>query len=107
MTQKATKVVIITERVIMKGVTDIIDEAGARGYTVLSAGGKGSRNVRSSGGPSVSETFTNVQIEAIAAHRDMAEQIADKVAEKYFSNYSGIAYLEEVEVLRPQKFERT
>ena len=34
----------------------------------------------------------------------MAETIVDQVTEKYFDNYSGITYLENVEILRPKKF---
>lgn len=104
MTHKATKIVIITEKLIVEGVTTIIEEAGASGYTMVQAAGKGSRGVRSSGRPAVVDAFANVKIEVITATRAMAEQIADKVAARYFENYSGITYLEEVEILRPHKF---
>jgi len=40
----------------------------------------------------------------ITASREMADEIADKVAAQYFNNYSGITYLEEVEILRVHKF---
>jgi hypothetical protein len=49
MTQKATKLVIITEKVLLSKITKIIQAAGATGYTVMAAGGVGSRNTRSSG----------------------------------------------------------
>lgn len=104
MTYKATKIVIITEKLILEGVTQIIEDAGASGYTVVAAGGKGSRGIRSSGRPAVVEAFANVKIEVITASREMAEGIADVVAGRYFENFSGITYLEEVEILRPHKF---
>jgi nitrogen regulatory protein PII len=104
MTQPATKVVIVTEEVILKGIIKIIEEIGVRGYTVLSARGKGSHNVRSGGQPSVTAAFTNVKIEAIVSDRARAEQIADAIAAKYFDNYAGIAYLSQIEVLRGEKF---
>lgn len=104
MTYKATKIVIITEKIIFDGVTRIIEEAGASGYTAVAAGGKGSRGVRSSGRPAVVDAFSNIKIEVITSSREMADRIADEVAVAYFENYSGITYLEEVEVLRPQKF---
>lgn len=104
MTHKATKVVIITEKIILDGVTQIIEDAGASGYTVVAAGGKGSRGVRSSDRPAVVDAFSNMKVEVITASREMADRIADEVAARYFENYSGITYLEEVEVLRPQKF---
>ena len=104
MTQPATKVVIVTEEVILKGVIKIIEDIGVRGYTVLSARGKGSHNVRSGGQPSVTAAFTNVKIEAIVSDRAKAEQIADTIASKYFANYAGIVYLSQIEVLRGEKF---
>ena len=104
MTHKATKVVIITEKLILEGVARIIEEAGASGYTVVAAGGKGSRGIRSTARASVVDAFANVKIDVIAVDRAMAERIADEVAARYFENYSGITYLEEVEILRPHKF---
>jgi len=34
----------------------------------------------------------------------VADAIAEQVASTYFRNYSGIVYLEEVEILRREKF---
>ncbi len=99
MTQTAAKLVIITEKVLLKDITKIIDAAGATGYTVMAAGGKGSRNTRSSGQPAISDTFSNIKFEVITASGDVAREIADKVAKRYFDNYSGIAYIDEIEVL--------
>lgn len=101
---KATKVVIITEKIILERVAKVIEAAGARGYTVTPAGGKGSRGVRSTSRASVVDEFSNVKIEVIIGSKDAANRIADEVAEKFFGNYSGITYLEEVEILRPHKF---
>lgn len=104
MTQKASKLVIVTEKLLLKPITQIIDEAGASGYTVMPAGGKGSRNVRSSGQPTVSDVFANIKIEVLTASREMALKIADDVAMKFFDDYSGIAYLCDAEVLHAHKF---
>ncbi|MCW6037327.1 hypothetical protein K4A83_13750 [Spirulina subsalsa FACHB-351] len=105
MTQQASKLVIVTEKLLLKKIVKIIDEAGATGYTVLEAGGKGSRNVRSSGQPTVSDTTSNIKIEVLTADRDMAVKISDQVAAQFFDNYSGITYLCDVmEVLHAHKF---
>ncbi|MBP0029014.1 P-II family nitrogen regulator [Roseofilum sp. Guam] len=106
MTQKAAKLVIVTEKLLLKKIAKIIDEAGATGYTVVEAGGKGSRGVRSPGTPSsVSDEFTNIKFEVLTPNRDMAVKISDQVAAKYFDDYSGIAYLCDVmEVLHAHKF---
>lgn len=103
MTHRAEKIVIITEKVIAEDVADLIMESGATGYTICNAGGRGSRGIRS-GGRAVMDLFSNVKIEVIISSKEKAEEIADKVADTYFENYSGIVYLEGVEILRPQKF---
>ena len=104
MTHKAKKVVIITEKVIVDRVLKIVEDAGATGYTVSAVGGKGSRNVRSEDRPKIVDALSNVQIEAIVGADDVANRIAEEVADTFFTNYSGITYLEEVEILRPHKF---
>lgn len=103
----AEKVVIITEKIISEGVCKIIDSCGATGYTIFAAGGKGSRNKRSTTErASVVDDFANVQIEIIVNNYEMAEAIMDKVRTKYFQNYSGITYLEDIKILRPEKFQK-
>lgn len=104
MTHKAKKVVIITEKYITEKVAKLITECGATGYTVSSAGGKGSRGKRSEGRGGVSEAYANVKFEIIVTDEALAKKIGDKVAETYFQNYSGITYVENVEIIRPQKF---
>ena len=102
---KAKKIVIITEKMISRGVRNIIEECGATGYTIVTAGGKGSRNVRStSDRASVIDDFANVKLEVIVNDQNMAQKIVDAVADKYFENYPGITYVEDVEILRPDKF---
>lgn len=105
MTHMATKIVIITEKLILEKVKRVIEAAGATGYTIVAAGGKGSRGVRASGrAAAVVDAFTNVKVEVIMANREAAVKIADEVAARFFEDYSGITYLENVEILRPDKF---
>lgn len=105
MTQQASKLVIVTEKLLLKQIAKIIDKAGASGYTVVDAGGKGSRNVRSSGQPTVSDTYSNIKFEILTPNREMAVKISDEVAAQFFDDYSGIAYLCDVmEVLHAHKF---
>jgi nitrogen regulatory protein PII len=106
MTHKAKKVVIIAEKLILERILKIVEAAGATGYTVTAAGGKGSRNVRSEDRPRVVDAFSNVKIEVILGDAPAAERIAEEVANTYFGNYSGITYLQDVEILRPHKFTR-
>ena len=104
MTQQANKLVIVTEKVLLKKIATIIDAAGASGYTVVEAGGKGSRNVRSPGQPTVSDTQSNIKFEVLTRNRDIALKISDEVAARFFDDYSGIAYLCDAEVLHAHKF---
>ena len=70
---------------------------------MTAAGGQGSRNIRSSGQPTVAESFANVKIEVITAREELAREIADTIAKKYFNNFSGIAYLDAIEVLHAHR----
>ncbi len=104
MTKQANKLVIVTEKLLLKKIAKIVDEAGATGYTVVDAGGKGSRNVRSSGKPTVGDDFSNIKFEVLTPNRDMALKISDEVAAQFFDDYSGIAYLCDAEILHAHKF---
>ncbi len=104
MAKPASQLIIVTEKLLLKKIAEIIDKAGATGYTVVPAGGRGSRDVRSSGQPAVSETYTDIKIEVLTDNRDMAMEIADKVAAQFFDDYAGIAYLCDAEVLSAHKF---
>ena len=104
MAKPAKKLVIITEKLLLKKIGEIIDEAGATGYTVLETGGKGSRNMRSSGQPSVSDTTANIKFEVLTENHDMALKISDRVATQFFNDYAGIAYICDAEVLYAHSF---
>lgn len=106
MTHRAKKIVFITERLILDGVLKIVEREGATGYTVSAAGGKGSRQIRAENRAHVVEAFSNVQVDVIVPTAELAERIAEAVAAAYFENYSGITYIQDVEVLRPHKFGR-
>jgi nitrogen regulatory protein PII len=99
MSQHATKLVIITEKLLLKHVVRIIEGAGASGYTVIAATGKGSRNSDTSEHPSVSDTLEKIKIEVITLDESIARTIADKVAATYFDNFSGIIFIDKIEVL--------
>lgn len=104
MTKQASMLVIVTEKLLLKKIAKIIDQAGATGYTVMETGGKGSRNVRSSGQPTVGDTYSNIKFEVLTANRDIALKISDEVAAQFFEDYSGIAYLCDAEVLHAHQF---
>ena len=101
----AIKVVIVTEKMIVKGVCDLIERSGATGYTIMAAGGKGSHGVRTiSDRAAVIDDFSDVRIEVIMHDKEKAEAMMSNIAAAYFKDYAGITYLDVVEVLRPKKF---
>ena len=104
MAKPAKKLVIITEKLLLKQVAKIIDASGANGYTVVETGGKGSRNMRSSGQPSVSDTTSNIKFEVLTDTYDMAVAISDQVAAQFFTDYAGIIYICDAEVLYAHSF---
>lgn len=104
MTFPATKVSIVVEKLIQDGVTRIIMEAGARGFTIIDGAGLGEHGLHSSERPAIVGAFAIVKIEVVVSDNAVAEKIADAVAQQYFDHHPGIVYLETVQVLRPTKF---
>lgn len=101
----AKKVVIITEKLIAEEVSALIDASGAAGYTVTAAGGKGSREMRPTADvASVVQDFANIRFEVIVPDYAQAQSLIENVVDRYLKNYSGIAFVEHVEVVRPEKF---
>ena len=103
-THKATRISIVAEKLIEDGITRILEDAGATGYSVFEGGGKGSHGPHPLHRPAIVNDFAIIKIEAILGSRTAAEAIAEAVTERYFGKYSGIIYLDEVEILRPEKF---
>jgi len=104
MSQQVWKLVIVAEEILTKKLIKLIKTAGATGYTVNAAGGEGSRNVRSTGEPSVSHTLANVKIEVLTGTRELADTITREIEAKYYADYSIITYINQVEALRDHKF---
>lgn len=91
-------ITIVAERILKDRVVDDVLSAGARGYTITDAYGKGSRGVRASEweGP-------DVKIEAVVS-QEVADRIMEHVAATYFKHYAVIAYTETIEVVRGDKY---
>jgi len=104
--EKAKKIVIITEKIITDDVTKFIENLGASGYTLKIAGGKGSRGVRTNARYAINDANANVCIETIIVDEQLAVNIAEQVAEQFLGNYSGVVYLEDVSIIRPEKFQK-
>lgn len=105
MFHKATKIVLVVEQLMRDKVCAVVEAEGAKGYTVIDCSGKGAHGMHPGGArPSVIQGFSLSRIEVIVKDRAAAERIAETVADKYLKQQSGIVYIDDVEVLRPNKF---
>ncbi len=91
-------VTIITERIFRDDIVEEIKSLGATGYTLSDTTGAGSRGVRASDWEG-----KNVKIEVLV-NQEVSEKIINTVAEKYFEDYSVIAYVHPVQVVRGEKY---
>lgn len=89
---------IVAERILKDRILGDVLHAGARGYTISDAYGKGSRGVRASEweGP-------DVKIEAVVSD-EVADRLMEHIAKTYFKHYAVIAYLHDVAVVRGDKY---
>ncbi|WP_425358413.1 P-II family nitrogen regulator [Thermodesulfatator indicus] len=72
-------------------------------YTVDRVCGKGERGIRFGLEDDFADFLTNVRI-TILVKEELALKVAVEIEKRFFSNYAGIVYLQDAEVLRPQKF---
>jgi len=99
MSKQAIRLVIVTEKLLFNHLVRIIDASGASGYTITVADGRGSRGESSSKRPTISDNYEKIKVEVITTDEDVARAIADEVSEKYFDNFSGLIFIDRVEVL--------
>jgi nitrogen regulatory protein PII len=92
------RITIIGDTTVQYRIVKEVEEMGATGYTVYPVHGKGQRGVRPRHGEP-----PNAKIEVIASP-EVAHRILEHIAQHYFENYAIIAYLDDVEVLRGEKF---
>lgn len=104
MVHPATRVTIIAEQILEARITQIIEKAGASGYTVLDGSGKGQHGTHLSKGPKIVGAFAILKIEFVVLERAKALAVAEEIEKTCFNNYSGIIYLTPVEVLRKERF---
>lgn len=104
MRHKATSISIMTEKVFEEDILEVLEQEGAKGYTVFEGGGNGSFHLHQSQHLSLVDEFRIVKVEVIVLQPEMADRIATRLMEEYFTDQPGIVSLTEVEVFRAQKF---
>lgn len=97
-TVRLKRITIIGDENVRYRIVKEINEMGATGYTEFLVHGQGARGIR----PRHAEP-ANAKIEVIATP-ELAERIFQHIADNYFENYAMIAFLDDVEVLRGEKF---
>jgi nitrogen regulatory protein PII len=98
-TEKRTVLTVITESAIEKNLLRDLKQMGVRGYTIVDARGQGRRGVRTA---AMGES-ANIRIEVICT-RAMAETVLEDFLARYYDNFAMVAYLQDVEIIRPDKF---
>lgn len=98
-TEKRTLLTVITEAAIEQALLRDLERLGVRGYTVSDARGRGSRGVRDAAW----EEAANIRIEVICS-RVQADAVLGHLQARYYADYAMVAFLQEVEILRPDKF---
>ena len=92
------KVTIVAEALLEDRLLREIRALGARGYTLTEARGEGSRGVRAS-----EWEGRNVRIETLVGG-EVALRLLEHVAANYFEYHAVVAWAEDVEVLRGDKY---
>jgi nitrogen regulatory protein PII len=97
-TVRLRKVTIVAEALLEERLLRAIRERGARGFTLAEVRGEGSRGVRASDWEG-----KNVRIETLVP-AEAADRILAHVAEAYFPHFAVVAWVEDVEVVRGDKY---
>lgn len=99
LTEKRTLLTLITEAAIEKNLLRDLKQLGVAGYTVLDARGQGRRGVRAAAWGEAA----NIRIEVICT-RGLAETVLQDFQARYYDNYAMVAFLQDIEIIRPDKF---
>lgn len=91
-------VTIVAEAVLEHRLVEEIKRLGTKGYTLVDARGEGSRGLRT-----MDWEGKNIRLEAIVSE-EVALRILSRLQEAYFPHYAVVAFVENVEVLRGDKY---
>ncbi|GAB2910295.1 P-II family nitrogen regulator [Rheinheimera gaetbuli] len=104
MKHSAYQVNILAEKILEEDIIAMLDEEGAKGYTVLEAGGNSALHLHPAQHASLMDALHIMKIEVIVREPAKAEHIAERLMDEFFSDQPGIVTLSEVWVYRTQKF---
>lgn len=93
------KITIVAERVLHDQIIALLKRHHVSGWTAQNVTGEGSRGVRAS-----EWEGSNVQVYTLVSET-VADAIMEDIAAHYFQNWSVVVYSQDVEVLRPGKYQ--
>jgi hypothetical protein len=91
-------VTIVAEAILEHRLVEEIKRLGAKGYTLVDARGEGSRGLRT-----MDWEGKNIRLETIVSE-EVALRILARLQEAYFPHYAVVAFVENVEVVRGEKY---
>jgi nitrogen regulatory protein PII len=100
MKMRFKKITIVAERVLHEQVVELLKRHKVSGWTAQNVTGEGSRGLRAS-----EWEGSNVQIYTLVPET-VADAIMEDIAQHYFENWSVVVYAQDVEVLRPEKYQK-
>ncbi len=92
-------ITIVTESALERALVTELELLGVRGFTITDARGQGSRGLRQSDWAQAS----NIRVEVVCDPA-VADGIAGRVREKFYDHYAMILFMQDVSVLRSDKF---
>jgi nitrogen regulatory protein PII len=92
-------ITIVTEAALERALVTELELLGVRGFTITDARGQGSRGRRQSDWAQAS----NIRVEVVC-DPTVADGIAGRVREKFYDHYAMILFMQDVSVLRSDKF---
>ena len=98
-TEKRVLLTVITEAALESVLLKDLGSLGIRGYTLMDVRGKGSRGVRDG----QLQESANIRIETVVTEQK-AKLLLNHLAQHYYDHYAMIAFMREVDILRPEKF---
>lgn len=90
---------VVTEAVLERELVAELEALGVRGHTITDARGRGSRGRRQSDWAQDG----NIRLEVVCEPA-LAERLAARLRERYYDHYAMILFMQDVNVLRPDKF---
>ena len=104
MKHPAVQLSIIAEKVFESSITELLMEEGAKGYTVYEGGGNGSFHLHPLHHSSIIDALHIMKIEVIVHDASIADRIAERLMDEYFTDQPGIVSMTDVHIFWPQKF---